>query len=74
VKVEEAMAFVIATLTDGPHILGKRFSAADVLYATTFAMFAASPMLPKTPVIEDYVKRCLERPAYARAMAKDGGQ
>jgi glutathione S-transferase len=73
VKVEEAMPFVVKTLTAGPYILGEKFSAADVLYATTFAMFGASPMLPKSPVIDAYVKRCLDRPAYARAQAKDNG-
>jgi glutathione S-transferase len=73
VKVEEAMPFVVKTLTAGPYILGEKFSAADVLYATTFAMFGASPMLPKSPIIDAYVKRCLDRPAYARAQAKDNG-
>ncbi len=73
VAVEKAMPFIIQTLTRGPYILGERFSAADVLYGTTFAMFGASPMLPKSPVIEAYVKRCLDRPAYARAQAKDEG-
>ncbi len=72
VKVEEAMPFIIGTLTANPYVLGEKFSGADVLYATTFAMFGASPMLPKSPVIDDYVRRCLERPAYARAQAKDG--
>lgn len=73
VKVEEAMPFIVKVLSAGPYILGEKFSAADVLYATTFGMFASSPMLPKSAVIADYVKRCLDRPAYARAQAKDGG-
>ena len=73
VAVEKAMPFIIQTLSRGPYILGEKFSAADVLYGTTFAMFGASPMLPKSPVIEAYVKRCLDRPACARAQAKDNG-
>jgi glutathione S-transferase len=73
VAVEKAMPFIVQTLARGPYILGEKFSAADVLYGTTFAMFGASPMLPKSPVIEAYVKRCLERPAYARAQEKDNG-
>ena len=71
VEVEEAMKFVIETLSKGPYLLGDRFSGADVLYATTFGMFGQSPMLPKSPVITEYVKRCLDRPAYARAQTKD---
>lgn len=74
VAVESAMPFVIKTLSAGPYVLGDKFSGADILYATTFAMFGASPMMPKSEVIDGYVKRCLERPAYARAMAKDAGQ
>jgi glutathione S-transferase len=74
VPVEEAMAFVIETLSAGAYILGEKFSAADVLYATMFGMFGASPMMPKSPAIDGYVKRCLERPAYARALQKDSGQ
>jgi glutathione S-transferase len=71
VAVEEAMPAVLKLLTAGPYILGERFSAADVLYGTTFAMFAQSPMLPKSPVIEDYVRRIVTRPAFARAQARE---
>jgi glutathione S-transferase len=73
VGVEQVMPFIIKTLSQGPYILGEKFSAADVLYATTFAMFASSPMIPKAPVLEAYVKRCTERPAYIRAQEKDNG-
>jgi glutathione S-transferase len=70
VAVEEVMPVVIERLSGGPYLLGERFSAADVLFGTSFALFAGSPLLPKSPVIEAYVKRIVERPAYARAMAK----
>ncbi len=73
VPVEEAMAAISKALTPGPYILGERFSALDVLYGTTFALFAQSPMLPKSPLIEEYVKRIVSRPAFQRAMAKDSG-
>jgi|SRR5271155_4668756 len=73
VEVEEAMQFVIGTLSKNPYLLGDKFSGADVLYATTFGMFGSSPILPKSPVIDAYVKRCLDRPAYARAQGKEGG-
>jgi glutathione S-transferase len=73
VAVEEAMPAVIRQLSEGPYLLGERFSAADVLYGTTFAMFSQSPLLAKSPVIDDYVARIVSRPAFARAQAKDGG-
>ena len=73
VPLEEAITWVLQTLAAGPFLLGERFSAADVLYGTTFAMFAQSPVLPKSAVIDAYVNRILARPAYARAQARDQG-
>jgi glutathione S-transferase len=73
VPVEEAMATVIKALVPGPFILGEHFSAADILYGTTFALFAQSPLMPKSSVIEDYVQRIVTRPAFARAQALDDG-
>jgi glutathione S-transferase len=70
VAVEEVMPVLIERLSSGPYLLGESFSAVDVLYGTSFALFAGSPLLPKSAVIEAYVKRIVERPAYARAMAK----
>jgi glutathione S-transferase len=71
VEVEEVMSFIVKTLSQSPYLLGDKFSGADVLYATTFGMFGQSPMMPKSDVVTDYVKRCLERAAYARALEKD---
>jgi glutathione S-transferase len=73
VVVEEVMTALIARLAQAPYFAGERFSAADVLYATSFALFAGSPLLPKSPVIDDYVKRVTARPAFARAMARQNG-
>lgn len=73
VAVEEALPAVLQRLARGPYFLGERFSAADVLYGTTFAMFGQSAFLPKSPVIEAYVQRVVSRPAYARAMAREAG-
>jgi len=72
VKTDEVMEHVNATLSKGPYILGDKFSAADVLIATTFKLFMGSPLLPKTDLLEAYVNRVTSRPAYARGMAKDG--
>lgn len=72
VPVEEVMSFVLKTLEAGPYLLGNSFSAADVLFASTFALFLGGPMLPKAPLLEAYVKRCVDRPAYGRAAEKDG--
>ncbi len=73
VPVEESMAAVIARLSQGPYMLGEHFSAADVLYGTTFAMFLGSPMMPASALIADYVQRVVSRPAFSRAQALDDG-
>jgi glutathione S-transferase len=73
VAVDEAMAAVLEQLSRGPYILGEHFSAADVLYGTTFAMFGQGPLMPKSPIVDEYVRRIVTRPAFARAQARDGG-
>lgn len=71
VEIEEAMEHVLRQLAAGRYLLGDEFSAVDVLFGTTFALFAQSPMLPQSPVLDDYVKRIVARPAFARAQALD---
>jgi len=73
VVVEEAMEFILKTLSQGPYILGEKFSGADVLYGTTFAMFTQNQMLPKSPVLDAYIERVVSRPAFVRAQGKDNG-
>src|SRR5689334_17408930 len=73
VVMDEAMAYVIQTLTARPFLAGEAFSAVDILFGSTFALFGTSPLLPKSPVIDAYVKRCVGGRAYARAAAKDNG-
>ena len=73
VPVDEAMATILNALSTGPYLLGERFSAADVLYGTTFAMFGQNQMMPKSAVIDDYVGRIVARPAFARAQARENG-
>lgn len=73
VPVDEAIPVLDKVLSAGPYLLGDHFSAADVLYGTTFAMFAQSPMMPKSAAIDDYVKRVVARPAYLKAQALDAG-
>jgi glutathione S-transferase len=63
VVIEEAMEHVLKTLSSNEFLLGERFSAADVLYGSTFALFRGSPVLPPSPVLD----------AYVRASARDNG-
>ena len=67
VPVNEVLDFVNAALAKGPYLLGERFSAVDILVGTTFAMFMGTPMLERTDLLEAYVKRVTERPAWIKA-------
>jgi glutathione S-transferase len=71
VAVEEMMPALLARLSQGAYLLGENFSAVDVLYGSTFALFAQSELVPKSPLIDAYVQRVVTRPAFARAMARD---
>lgn len=73
VAVDEMMAHIAGTLGKQPYLLGDKFSAADILFGGTFNLFAQSPILPKSDVIEAYAARCISRPAHRRAMERDGG-
>jgi glutathione S-transferase len=75
VDCDEAMDFINARLAAQPYIAGETFTVADILYAGAFALFMNSPLLSakKTAQLEQYVARCVSRPAHARALAKDEG-
>lgn len=69
VPLEEVIAVLLQRLAAGPYLLGEGFSALDILYGTAFAQLAQ--LLPKSPLLDEYVQRVITRPAYARALAKD---
>lgn len=56
-------------LSEGPYLLGERFSAADLLLHSPFAWFPQ--MCPDVPVIRDWVARCAARPSMAWAQEHD---
>ncbi len=72
VVVEEVVAAILQALGHGPYLLGERFSAADILYGTALAMFSGSPLLEKSPLIDAYAQSVVTRPAFQRAMVREG--
>jgi glutathione S-transferase len=68
---EEILAYVTAQLRRGPYILGDAFSAADILYGSSFMLFKGNPLLPGDPAHDAYVERLVARPAFRRADEKD---
>jgi glutathione S-transferase len=70
-STDDVLAYLIETLARGPYLLGEQFTTADVLFGSTLALFEGGPLLPKNDVIERYIAKLVERPAYKRAAAKD---
>lgn len=73
VALEEMMPVLVARLERMPYLLGDSFSAVDVLFGTTFALFAQSELMPKSTALDAYVQRIVTRPAFVRGMARDNG-
>ncbi len=56
-------------LRAGPYLLGERFSAVDILWATALGWITAFKLVPALPEIVDYMARVNARPAAQRALA-----
>jgi glutathione S-transferase len=68
---DDILAYIDATLKKGPYLLGDKFSAADIIYGSTFALFMGSPLLPQPERFKPYIERLSARPAYKRAQSKE---
>lgn len=53
-------------------VLGDRFSAADTLLGSSVHFMKVFGVLPESEILENYLARCLARPAYQAAIAEDG--
>ena len=58
-------------LQPGPWLLGERFSAADVLVGSSVYFMKVFGVLPDSAILHEYCDRCLARPAYQKALARD---
>ncbi len=55
----------------GPWLLGDRFSAADVMVGSSVAFMNLFGAMPDSPVLKNYMNRCMARPGYQAAMAAE---
>lgn len=62
---------ILAGITPGPYLLGEKFSGADLLIASMGHFLRA--LLPAGAQMDAYLARCTDRPAVARALARDSG-
>ncbi len=56
-------------IEDRTWLLGDQFSAADVMVGSSVVFMQMFDMLPDSPTLAAYADRCLQRPAYQRALA-----
>lgn len=68
---ETVMAVINKQLAAGPYLLGERFSAADILWATALRWTTGFGLVPMTPEISAYIERVGSRPAFARVAETD---
>jgi len=68
-SLDMAHQLINQTLDAGPYMAGDRFTAADVFIASAGQW--ARDILPAGELVDAYLARCFERPALARAQAKD---
>src|SRR5579863_7031592 len=57
ISMEDMMPYLIERLAHQPYFLGEKFTAVDVLFGTSFALFAQSEIMPKSAVLDAYVQR-----------------
>ena len=56
-------------LTAKPWLLGQEFTAADVMVGSSVVFMRMFEMLPESPELNAYADRCLQRPAYQKALS-----
>jgi glutathione S-transferase len=66
------IATLTGGLTPGPWILGKRFTAPDVLLGSSVHFMDVFKILPDNATLRAYAERCRARPAFQRAAAFEG--
>lgn len=69
-RYDDVVARLLGALGEGPYLMGERFTAVDVMIGAALAW--GREHLPESTVIDAYMERVSNRPAGARAQAKDG--
>ncbi len=67
-EVPQLTARLRAALEHGPWLLGDKYSAADLLVHSPYAWFNNTP---DDPLIQDWVARCMARPARLKVLQDD---
>ena len=66
---KERLGKLAAALGDRHHLVGDDFTAADLMLASVLRVAGHADLLADTPNLAAYRTRCLERPAFRKAVA-----
>ena len=66
-KFKEVAAVLTKALEGKQYLLGDQFTAADVMIGSTIGWASFMGLLEGFPVLQQYVQRLMQRPAYQRA-------
>ena len=56
---------------EGPWVMGEKFTAADVLLGSSVNFMKQFGLLGEGSALEPYLERCLARPSYQAALARE---
>jgi len=68
-RFQANVAALRRALAGRPYVLGETFSAADVMVASSLGWGKLLGLLAEEPALEEYVRRCVSRPAAKRSRA-----
>jgi glutathione S-transferase len=68
---EGVMSLINDQLAAGPYLLGERFTAADILWASALRWTTGFGLVPASPQITAYIDRVTSRPAFVRVAETD---
>lgn len=68
---EGVMSLINEQLAAGPYLLGERFTAADILWASALRWTTGFGLVPASPQITAYIDRVTARPAFVRVAETD---
>ena len=68
---DTTFATLIHQLSQGPYLLGERFSAADILWGAAMRWMSMWKLVPDDPHISAYIERVASRPSVAKVDAAD---
>ncbi len=72
-KLDASVEVVADAFGEGPWVLGEQFTTADVMLGSTLMWLSMMGQIELPPVLQGWVGRIMQRPAWQRAFAASGG-